>query len=252
MKTRTEKDSLGPKEVPADALYGIQTLRAVENFPVSGWRFSRSFIRALALIKKSAAEVNLKRGDLDPKVGGAIVQAAGEVADGKWDDQFPVDIFQTGSGTSTNMNANEVIASRANELLGGQRGGKSPVHPNDHVNKGQSSNDVIPTTIHVAALEALERDTIPALEGLRAALEEKAKAFDGVLKIGRTHLQDAVPMRLGQEFGGYASQIAHGIQRLKNVRPHLAELALGGTAVGTGLNADPEFIDGVIRRLAEV
>ena len=252
MKTRTEKDSLGPKEVPADALYGIQTLRAVENFPVSGWRFSRSFIRALALIKKSAAEVNLKRGDLDPKVGGAIVQAAGEVADGKWDDQFPVDIFQTGSGTSTNMNANEVIASRANELLGGQRGAKSPVHPNDHVNKGQSSNDVIPTTIHVAALEALERDTIPALEGLRAALEEKAKAFDGVLKIGRTHLQDAVPMRLGQEFGGYASQIAHGIQRLKNVRPHLAELALGGTAVGTGLNADPEFIDGVIRRLAEV
>jgi fumarate hydratase class II len=249
MKTRLEKDSLGTKEVPADALFGIQTLRAVENFPVSGWRFSRSFIRALALIKKAAAQVNLERGGLEAKSGAAIVQAAREVAEGKWDDQFPVDIFQTGSGTSTNMNANEVIASRANEILGGARGAKSPVHPNDHVNKGQSSNDVIPSAIHVAALESLVKDVIPALEILGAALREKAAAFDAILKIGRTHLQDAVPMRLGQEFGGYASQIAHGVQRLKNVQPHLAELALGGTAVGTGLNANPAFIDGVIANL---
>ncbi len=249
MKTRTEKDSLGPKEVPVDALFGIQTLRAVENFPVSGWRFPRSFIRALALIKKCAADVNMELGGLDKKVGEAIRQSAQEVADGKWDDQFPVDIFQTGSGTSTNMNANEVIASRANELLGGQRGAKSPVHPNDHVNKGQSSNDVIPTAIHVAALESLVKDLVPALEILHGALAEKANAFDGILKIGRTHLQDAVPMRLGQEFGGYASQIAHAIQRVKNVQPHLAELALGGTAVGTGLNADPAFIEGVIKKL---
>ncbi len=249
MKTRVEKDSLGTKEVPAEALFGIQTLRAVENFPVSGWRFPRSFIRALALIKKAAAEVNQERGGLDPKLGGAVVQAAREVADGAWDDQFPVDIFQTGSGTSTNMNANEVIASRANELLGGRRGDKTPVHPNDHVNKGQSSNDVIPTAIHVAALESLVKELLPALEVLRTALDEKAREFDPILKIGRTHLQDAVPMRLGQEFGGYASQIAHGIQRAKNVVPHLAELALGGTAVGTGLNANPDFIEGVIGKL---
>jgi fumarate hydratase class II len=172
------------------------------------------------------------------------------VADGQWDEHFPVDIFQTGSGTSTNMNANEVIANRAIEILGGQKGTKSPVHPNDHVNLGQSSNDVIPTALHVAALETLARETIPALEALRAALEEKAKAFDDILKIGRTHLQDAVPMRLGQEFGGYASQAAHAVQRLKNVQPHLAEVALGGTAVGTGLNADPDFVDRVIRKLA--
>lgn len=249
MKTRIEKDSLGTKEVPADALYGIQTLRAVENFPVSGWRFPRSFIRALALIKKCAAQVNMELGFLDKTIGEAVGRSAAEAADGKWDDQFPVDIFQTGSGTSTNMNANEVIASRANELLGGQRGAKSPVHPNDHVNRGQSSNDVIPTAIHVAALESLVKELVPALGVLRAALEEKAIAFDGILKIGRTHLQDAVPMRLGQEFGGYASQVAHGIQRLKNCIPHLAELALGGTAVGTGLNANPAFIEKVIQKL---
>jgi fumarate hydratase class II len=249
MKTRIEKDSLGTKEVSADLLYGIQTLRAVENFPVSGWRFPRSFIRALSLIKKCAAQVNMDLGFLDKKVGTAILQSATEAAEGKWDDQFPVDIFQTGSGTSTNMNANEVIASRANEILGGQRGAKSPVHPNDHVNRGQSSNDVIPTAIHVAALESLVKELVPALEVLQAALAEKAIAFDGILKIGRTHLQDAVPMRLGQEFGGYASQVSHGIQRVKNCIPHLAELALGGTAVGTGLNANPEFIEGVIKKL---
>jgi len=249
MKTRIEKDSLGTKEVSADLLYGIQTLRAVENFPVSGWRFPRSFIRALSLIKKCAAQVNMDLGFLDQKVGEAIRQSASEAAEGKWDDQFPVDIFQTGSGTSTNMNANEVIASRANEILGGQRGAKSPVHPNDHVNRGQSSNDVIPTAIHVAALESLVKELVPALEVLQGSLAEKANAFDGILKIGRTHLQDAVPMRLGQEFGGYASQVAHGVQRVKNCIPHLAELALGGTAVGTGLNANPAFIEGVIKKL---
>lgn len=249
MKTRLEKDSLGTKEVSIDALYGIQTLRAVENFPVSGWRFPRSFIRALSLIKKCAAQVNMDLGFLDKKVGEAVLQSAVEVAEGKWDDQFPVDIFQTGSGTSTNMNANEVIASRANEILGGQRGDKSPVHPNDHVNRGQSSNDVIPTAIHVAALESLVKELVPSLDVLHAALVEKANAFDGILKIGRTHLQDAVPMRLGQEFGGYASQVAHGVQRVKNCIPHLAELALGGTAVGTGLNANPAFIEGVIKKL---
>jgi fumarate hydratase class II len=250
MKTRIEKDSLGAKEIPADALYGIQTLRAVENFPVSGWRFPRSFIRALALIKKGAAQANMDRGALDRKIGGAILQAAGEAAEGRWDDQFPLDIFQTGSGTSTNMNANEVIAGRANELLGGRRGDKSPVHPNDHVNMGQSSNDVIPTALHVAGLESLAKDLVPALEVLREALEAKAEEFDGILKIGRTHLQDAVPMRLGQEFGGYASQVAHGVQRLNNCRAHLSELALGGTAVGTGLNADPDFIERVIQSLS--
>jgi fumarate hydratase, class II len=251
MKTRTEKDSIGTKEVPADAYYGIQTLRAVENFPVSGWRFPRSFIRALALIKRSAAKVNVKRGRLDPKLGEAVTRAAGEVMEGKFDGEFPVDVFQTGSGTSTNMNANEVIASRANELLGGKRGDKAPVHPNDHVNMGQSSNDVIPTALHVAALESLTNDLVPALEHLERALAKKAKAFDDIVKIGRTHLQDAVPVRLGQEFGGYASQVAHGVRRMKNCAPHLAELALGGTAVGTGLNADPEFIDGVLETLAK-
>ncbi|MGQ0645637.1 MAG: class II fumarate hydratase [Elusimicrobiota bacterium] len=250
MKTRQEKDSLGTRDVPADAYYGIQTLRAVENFPVSGLRFPRAFLRALALIKRSAAQVNMELGLLDKKIGEAVVQAATEVMDGKWDDQFPLDIFQTGSGTSTNMNANEVIANRAIEILGGAKGSKSPAHPNDHVNMGQSSNDVIPTALHVAALESLTADLIPALEILRKALAEKAREFDDVVKIGRTHLQDAVPVRLGQEFGGYESQVAHAIQRLKNCEPHLAELALGGTAVGTGLNADPKFIDGVIRRLA--
>jgi fumarate hydratase class II len=251
MKTRTEKDSLGTREVPADAYYGIQTLRAVENFPVSGWRFPRRFIRALALVKKSAALVNGRLCRMPKAAAEAVARAAGEAADGRFDDQFPVDVFQTGSGTSTNMNMNEVLAHRANEILGKPLGSKSPVHPNDDVNKGQSSNDVIPTALHAAALESLTQDVVPALETLRGALEEKAKAFDGVLKIGRTHLQDAVPMRLGQEFGGWASQIDHGIARLKNCRAHLAELALGGTAVGTGLNADPAFVDCVIEELAK-
>jgi fumarate hydratase class II len=251
MKRRIEKDSLGSKEVPAEAYYGIQTLRAVENFPVSGWRFPQRFIRALALIKKSAAMVNAQLGHLPKSSAEALIQAATEVAEGRFDEAFPVDIFQTGSGTSTNMNMNEVLANRANQLLGKPFGSNSPIHPNDHVNIGQSSNDVIPTALHVAALESLDKDVIPALEILRDSLMKKSREFDGVLKIGRTHLQDAVPMRLGQEFDGYTSQINHAIERARGCKKHLAEVALGGTAVGTGLNADPVLIDGVIAGLRQ-
>ena len=207
---RTETDSMGPMQVPASAYYGAQTARAVENFPISDLRFPRRFIRALGLIKKHAALTNQELGDLKPDLAAAIVKAAQEVVDGQWDSQFVLDIFQTGSGTSTNMNANEVIANRASELLGGQRGGKL-VHPNDHVNRGQSSNDAIPTAIHLAALEGIERSLIPALTELSKALEKKAAEFNDILKIGRTHLQDATPIRLGQEFGGYASQVQHGL-----------------------------------------
>ena len=246
---RTESDSMGPMQIPASAYYGAQTARAVENFPISNLRFPRSFIRALGLIKKHAALTNQELGGLKPQLAGAIVQAAQEVADGKWDGEFVLDIFQTGSGTSTNMNANEVIANRAIELLGGKRGEKL-VHPNDHVNRGQSSNDVIPTAIHLAALEAMERRLIPALAGLQEALQRKAEEFHDVLKIGRTHLQDATPIRLGQEFGGYASQVQHGLARLRAAEKNLGELALGGTAVGTGINTHPEFARRTIARLA--
>ena len=245
---RTESDSMGPMQVPASAYYGAQTARAVENFPISNLRFPRSFLRALGLIKKHAALTNQELGGLEPRLAKAIVQAADEVAEGKWDAEFVLDIFQTGSGTSTNMNANEVIANRASELLGGKRGEKL-VHPNDHVNRGQSSNDVIPTAIHVAALEAIECRLIPALTVLQNALRQKAKEFYDVLKIGRTHLQDATPIRLGQEFGGYASQVEHGIARLRAAQVNLGELALGGTAVGTGINTHPEFARRTIARL---
>ncbi|MCD6352687.1 MAG: aspartate ammonia-lyase, partial [Proteobacteria bacterium] len=236
-KYREEKDSFGKVKVPASAYYGAQTQRAVVNFPISGRRVPREFIRALGIIKHGAAEANMELGFLDKKIGKAIVQAATEVGEGKFDHDFVVDIYQTGSGTSTNMNANEIISNRANELLGGGRGTKSPVHPNDHVNKSQSSNDVIPSAIHVSAFENIEQSLIPALKYLKEALDDKAKKFDKIVKIGRTHLQDAVPIRLGQEFSGYASQIEHSIRRVKGVRVHLRELALGGTAVGTGLNA---------------
>ena len=240
---------MGEVAVPADAYYGVQTARAVENFPISAIRIPRPMLRALGLIKWAAARVNAELGYLDPKLAKAIQKAAREVTDGRWDDQFPVDIFQTGSGTSSNMNANEVIANRAAELLGGVRGNKL-VHPNDHVNLGQSSNDVIPTAIHVAALEQIDRALLPALKRLHAALTAKAKEFDPVVKIGRTHLQDATPIRLGQEFSGYARQIELGIQRLERTRASLGELALGGTAVGTGLNTHPEFALRVIALLA--
>jgi fumarate hydratase class II len=238
---RTEKDSMGAMEVPSDAFYGAQTRRAELNFEISPLRAPRAFIRAMGLIKKAAAQVNMDLGLLNPDLGAPIVQAAQAVADGKHDDQFVVDIFQTGSGTSTNMNTNEVIAGVANEKLTGQRGGKSPVHPNDAVNMGQSSNDVIPTAIHVAALEGVRKKLIPVLENLQKLLQAKADAFDHVVKIGRTHLQDAVPIRLGQEFSGYASQVEHGVRRLVQASASLAELAIGGTALGTGINTHAEF-----------
>ncbi|MDB6122807.1 MAG: fumarase, partial [Pedosphaera sp.] len=231
---------MGEMKVPTDAYYGAQTARAVENFPISNLRFSRQFIRALGLIKKHATATNAGLGYVPAKVAQAVQQAAQEVIDGKWDHQFVVDIFQTGSGTSTNMNTNEVIANRAIEILGGKRGDKS-VHPNDHVNCGQSSNDVIPTAIHLATLDSIVHQLIPALNELHEALLAKAKAFGDILKIGRTHLQDATPIRLGQEFSGYASQVEHGINRLWAVEANLGELALGGTAVGTGINTHIDF-----------
>jgi fumarate hydratase class II len=243
---RIEQDSMGEMKVPALALYGPQTQRAVENFPISGEPMPAEFIHALGLLKQICARVNAGLGLLDPAIAGAIEQAAGEVAVGKWDAEFPVDVFQTGSGTSTNMNANEVIAQLAGGILGRR------VHPNDHVNLGQSSNDVIPAVLHVAAVLEIERQLIPALEHLRVALARKARAWDGVIKTGRTHLMDATPIRLGQEFGGYASQVEHGIARLKAVLPDLRELALGGTAVGTGLNTHPEFAGLVAAELSRV
>ena len=247
---RSEVDSMGEVRVPANAYYGAQTERAVENFPISGLRFPRAFIRALGLIKRHAAATNAELGLLDQRLASAIQQAALEVADGKLDAQFVVDVFQTGSGTSTNMNANEVIANRAAELLGG-RVGDQTIHPNDHVNQGQSSNDVIPTAIHLAAMDGIEFRLLPALEQLRVSLAARAEAFKDILKIGRTHLQDATPITLGQEFSGYASQIAHGLVRLRQTQVSLGELPLGGTAVGTGLNTHPEFARRTIQRLAE-
>ncbi|MBI3989261.1 MAG: class II fumarate hydratase, partial [candidate division NC10 bacterium] len=248
---RIEKDSMGEMKVPKDAYFGAQTQRAVENFPMSGRRFPRPFIRALGMIKHAAAKVNKDLGLLDPRLADAIAEAAKEVMEGKLDDQFVVDIFQTGSGTSTNMNANEVIANWAIELLGGAIGSKR-VHPNDHVNLGQSSNDVIPTAIHIAALEGVEQDLLPALKHLHGTLKAKAREFDKVVKIGRTHLQDATPIRLGQEFSGYARQVELGIRRIEQTKSSLAELALGGTAVGTGLNTHPEFPRRVIASLSEL
>ncbi|HKZ62917.1 MAG TPA: class II fumarate hydratase [Thermoplasmata archaeon] len=247
---RTERDTLGEVRVPADALWGASTQRAIENFPISGIRFPRVFLEALGLVKWACAEANAELGLLDRTLAEAIAKAAEEVAAGSHDDQFPLDVFQTGSGTSTNTNANEVIANLANVALGGPIGAKKPVHPNDHVNMGQSSNDVIPTAIHVAALLAIDRDLVPALERLRGALSGKATSWDGIVKSGRTHLMDATPIRLGQEFSGYASQVDHGIARVRATYRHLAELALGGTAVGTGINAHPDMPGKAIRRLA--
>ena len=243
---RIEKDSLGEMKVPENALYGAQTQRAVENFPISGQLFGRRFIEALGLIKKSAAEVNAELGVLDEEIAEAVAMAAAEVAEGKWDDQFIVDIYQTGSGTSTNMNMNEVVAYRASELHGEQ------VHPNDHVNFGQSSNDVIPTAIHVSAKVSIEEELLPALEHLSTALTEKANIFDEIIKSGRTHLMDATPVRLGQEFSGYAAQVTKGIDRVRSTSAELEELALGGTATGTGINTHPDFAEKVIARIAEI
>ena len=249
VETRIEKDSMGEMAVPKDALYGASTQRAVLNFPVSGYRFNRPFIRALGLIKWGAAQANHDLGLLDAHRSALIVQAAEEVIEGKLDQHFPLDIFQTGSGTSTNTNANEVIANRCAQLAGKPIGSRDPVHPNDHVNMGQSSNDVIPSAIHLSAAEQLQDCLLPALEKLRSALSGKAKEFHHIIKIGRTHLMDATPVRLGQEFAGYAQQVAYGKTRAEKAIQVLRELALGGTAVGTGLNRHPDFPAKVMRHL---
>ncbi|MBI2088428.1 MAG: class II fumarate hydratase [Deltaproteobacteria bacterium] len=248
---RIEKDSMGEVKVPKSAYYGAQTQRAVDNFPISGIGFPPRFTRALAIIKHAAASANEELKLLDPKTADVIRRAATEVIEGKLDKEFVVDIFQTGSGTSTNMNANEVIANRALELLGKQRGSRE-VHPNDHVNMSQSSNDVIPTAIHVSALEAIQRELLPALDELHLALKEKAQEFDRIVKIGRTHLADATPIRLGQEFGGYARQIELGAERIRRASAGLEELALGGTAVGTGINTHPDFPAKAIKKISEM
>src|SRR5712691_10220179 len=240
-RTRMEKDSMGEMSLPESALYGASTQRAVLNFPVSGYRFSRPFIRALGLIKWAAAQANHDLGLLDAERSALIVQAAEEVIDGKLDEHFPLDIFQTGSGTSTNTNANEVIANRCAQLTGKKTGSRELVHPNDHVNMGQSSNDVIPSAIHISAAEQLKNCLLPALEKLAAALAAKETEFFDVIKTGRTHLMDATPVRLGQEFGGYAQQVRFAKRRAKQAIAALQELALGGTAVGTGLNRHQDF-----------
>jgi fumarate hydratase class II len=248
---RTEKDSMGEMRVPADAHYGAQTARAVENFPISDLRLGRRFIAALGLIKFAAAQTNHAMHVLDENRRSLLQQAARDVIDGRLDDQFVVDVFQTGSGTSTNMNANEVIASRANEIATGKRGGKSPVHPNDHVNQQQSSNDVIPTAMHVAAAVAMRDQLVPALAHLEAALNEKTKQFDDVVKIGRTHLQDATPIRLGQEISGWCAQARASVERAERAILALRELPLGGTAVGTGINSHPDFAKRTIAVIAK-
>jgi fumarate hydratase class II len=257
--TRVERDSMGEMTVPADALYGASTQRAVLNFPISGQRFPRSFIRALALIKQAAAETNAELGLLEPAVAGAIAAAAADVAAGGYDDQFPIDIYQTGSGTSTNTNMNEVVAHVATARLAGAGGGNATgpgtaaatkVHPNDHVNKCQSSNDVIPTALQLSAAMTMEEALLPALERLRAALDAKADELWPVVKTGRTHLQDATPIRLGQEFRGYAGQLEESIRRARAAQSELLSVPLGGTAVGTGINAHPDYAAGAIRRLS--
>lgn len=249
-KVRIEKDSMGEMDVPSDAYYGASTMRAVQNFPISKLRFGRGFIRAIGLIKLAAAQANMELGLLDKSIGASIVSAANEVVDGSLDDEFVVDIFQTGSGTSTNMNANEVIANRATELLGGKLGDRL-VHPNDMVNMGQSSNDVIPTAIHVAGLLGLRDDLIPALAGLKSSLDQKACEFWPIIKTGRTHLQDATPIRLGQEFQGYSSQVEKSLRRVDVAINELSEVAIGGTAVGTGVNTHKEFAGKVCDKVSD-
>jgi fumarate hydratase, class II len=251
-RTRVEKDTFGPIEVPADRLWGAQTQRSMQNFKISGERMPRALIHALALVKKAAALVNLDLGVLPEPKARAIVKAAEEVLAGQHYLEFPLVVWQTGSGTQTNMNMNEVLANRASEILGGERGEDRTVHPNDDVNKGQSSNDVFPTAMHVAAVEAMRNEVLPKVGGLRDTLAQKAGAFAGIVKIGRTHLQDATPLTLGQEFSGYVAQLDHGLTHVEAALPHLYELALGGTAVGTGLNAHPEYAVRVAKKLAEL
>src|SRR5229473_780495 len=250
--TRIERDSFGEIRVPADRLWGAQTQRSLENFRISGERMAPEVIHALARVKRACAVVNRELGDLPADKANAIIAAADEVLAGKHDGEFPLVVWQTGSGTQTNMNMNEVLANRASELLGGERGEARLVHPNDDVNKGQSSNDVFPTAMHVAAAAALREAVIPSMARLRGALQEKSVAFREVVKIGRTHLQDATPLTLGQEISGWVSQLDHGIAHTEAALPHLLELALGGTAVGTGLNAHPAFAVRVAAKIAEL
>ncbi|MEM3386460.1 MAG: class II fumarate hydratase [Nitrososphaerales archaeon] len=238
---RVESDTLGEVRVPATAYYGAQTQRALENFQISNLKFPSIFIRALALIKLAAAKTNITLGLLDKQIGEAIIKACEELLNGKFDDQFPLDVFQTGSGTSTNMNVNEVLANRASEILGGSRGDKKLVHPNDHVNMCQSTNDVFPTAINIASLETLKKDLLPSMRLLRDAFKRKVEEFKDVIKSARTHLQDAVPITLGQEFSGYESMVEHAIRRVESTQDSLCEIPLGGTAVGTGLNAHPSY-----------
>jgi fumarate hydratase class II len=252
MQTREERDTMGVVEVPAAALWGAQTQRSLQNFKISGERMPVALIHALARVKRAAAKVNHDLGLLNAASAAAIIEAADEVIAGNFDDQFPLVVWQTGSGTQTNMNVNEVLANRASEILGGGRGTDRKVHPNDEVNKGQSSNDVFPTAMHVAAVQELQQQLIPAIQLLRGTLAAKAQAFEAIVKIGRTHLQDATPLTLGQEFSGYVAQLDHGLKHVQASLPHVCELALGGTAVGTGLNAHPEFAARVAAELSRL
>jgi fumarate hydratase class II len=249
---RTETDTFGPIEVASDRYWGAQAQRSLGNFRIGWEKQPLPIVRALGIVKRAAAETNMALGKLDPKLGETIIAAANEVIDGKLNDHFPLVVWQTGSGTQSNMNANEVISNRAIEMLGGEMGSKKPVHPNDHVNMSQSSNDTFPTAMHVACAEQVVNDLIPALKHLHAALDAKAKAWDHIIKIGRTHTQDATPLTLGQEFGGYAQQVANGIERIELTLPKLMELAQGGTAVGTGLNAPIGFAEQVAERIAVI
>jgi fumarate hydratase, class II len=249
--TRTETDSFGPLEVAADKYWGAQTQRSLSNFKIGGETMPLSMVRALGIAKMAAAKANMKLDNLDKDIGDAIVAAAGEVADGKWDEHFPLVVWQTGSGTQSNMNANEVISNRAIEMLGGTLGTKEPVHPNDHCNRSQSSNDTFPTAMHIAAAEDVALKLVPALQHLHAELEKKVLAWQDIVKIGRTHLQDATPLTLGQEFSGYATQIRYAIERVQQSLPRLMALAQGGTAVGTGLNAKPGFAEAFAEEVAE-
>ncbi|MEM6904043.1 MAG: class II fumarate hydratase, partial [Pseudomonadota bacterium] len=249
---RIETDSMGELEVPNDRYYGAQTARSLINFKIGGETMPAPLVRALGIVKKAAAMTNVELGALEEKIGNAIADAAEEVIDLALLDHFPLVVWQTGSGTQSNMNTNEVIANRAIEMLGGELGSKDPVHPNDHVNRGQSSNDTFPTAMHIAAVEQIHHELIPALQRLHAALGEKANEFDQIIKIGRTHLQDATPLTLGQEFSGYAKQIENGIIRMRGCMPHLLELAQGGTAVGTGINTKRGFAEGFAAAVADI
>ncbi|MFX1535376.1 MAG: class II fumarate hydratase [Promethearchaeota archaeon] len=249
---RIESDSMGEVKVPKDRYWGAQTQRSIQNFPIGSERFPKEFIRALGIVKRACAEVNRDLGKLPTKIADPIISAGQEIIDGKLDDHFPLVVWQTGSGTQTNMNANEVIANRAIELMGGKIGSKDPIHPNDHVNQSQSSNDVIPTAMHISATERIVHQLIPSLQHLLHTLKDKQNEFEDIIKTGRTHLQDATPITLGQEFSGYITQIKHGISRIEKTLDNLYELAIGGTAVGTGLNTHPEFSERVAKRIAEL